>query len=73
MTFYIGSRDGTIRLWSIESKIISEMPLFPNKYINVHQPLLARSELAGKVRDLQFNLKTEVTLGVFFNFILSLL
>ncbi|RIA88504.1 WD40-repeat-containing domain protein [Glomus cerebriforme] len=54
-----GSRDGTIRLWSIESKIISEMPLLPNKYINVHQPLLARSEFAGKVRDLQFNPKTE--------------
>ncbi|GBC45853.1 uncharacterized protein OCT59_013715 [Rhizophagus irregularis] len=54
-----GSRDGTIRLWSIESKIISEMPLLPNKYINVHQPLLSRSELGGKVRDLQFNPKTE--------------
>ncbi|CAI2187944.1 9463_t:CDS:2 [Funneliformis geosporum] len=54
-----GSRDGTIRLWSIESKIISEMPLLPNKYINVHQPLLTRSEFSGRVRDLQFNPRTE--------------
>ncbi|CAG8729561.1 22871_t:CDS:2 [Cetraspora pellucida] len=53
-----GSRDGTVRLWSIESKIISEMPLLPNKFINVHQPLLTRSECGGKVRDLQFNSKT---------------
>ncbi|CAG8732910.1 4003_t:CDS:2, partial [Gigaspora rosea] len=53
------SRDGTVRLWSIESKIISEMPLFPNKFVNVHQPLLTRSENGGKVRDLQFNSKTD--------------
>lgn len=66
MSSFIGSRDGTIRLWSIESKIISEMPLLPNKYINVHQPLLSRSELGGKVRDLQFNPKTEVHLAFFF-------
>ncbi|CAG8503197.1 24131_t:CDS:2 [Dentiscutata erythropus] len=55
-----GSRDGTVRLWSIESKITEEMSLFPNKFVNVHQPLLTRSEHGGKVRDLQFNSKTDV-------------
>ncbi|CAG8764762.1 12134_t:CDS:2, partial [Acaulospora morrowiae] len=54
-----GSRDGTIRLWSMESNIISEMQLLPRKYINVHQCLLIRSEWSGKVRDLQFNPNTQ--------------
>ncbi|CAJ0844163.1 2831_t:CDS:10 [Entrophospora sp. SA101] len=54
-----GSRDGTIRLWSIQSKIVSELPILPNKYINVHQSLLTRSGNIGKVRDLKYNPKTE--------------
>ncbi|CAG8514550.1 9043_t:CDS:10 [Diversispora eburnea] len=50
-----GSRDGTVRFWSMESEIISEMQLLPHKYINIHQPLLTRTERGCKVRDLQFN------------------
>ncbi|KAF9162161.1 DDB1- and CUL4-associated factor 12 [Actinomortierella ambigua] len=52
------SRDGSLRVWSLESEPLTQLPSFLQP-INVWQDVLTREEEKVKVRDLAYNRRSE--------------